>query len=102
MLSYTYLSFEGGHDSLWELGGQLRKPMRAEAAAGGRPFWIGGEVAFSRLNTVIDVPDNAFDLSAGTNGFSVTALAGLPPPPPPPPLPPAGGVFPSPAVATAL
>jgi hypothetical protein len=77
MLSYTYLSFDGGHDSLWELGGQIRKPL-SSATAGGRPLWIGGEAALSRLNTVVDVPDGQFDLSNGTNGFSLTALAGVP------------------------
>jgi len=51
MLSYTYLSFDGGHDSLWELGGQVRKPI-ASGAEGGRAFWLGAEGALSYLNTV--------------------------------------------------
>ena len=73
MFSYTYLDFEGGHDSLWELGGQIRKPVEGVA---GRPFWLGAEAAVAHLNTVVDI--GLYDYSTSTNGVSLTALAGLP------------------------
>ena len=72
MASYTYLSFEGGHDSLWELGGQLRKPF----SAGERSLWFGGEAAFSHLRTTIDFDEMSF--TGSTNGWSLTALIGAP------------------------
>jgi hypothetical protein len=74
MASYTYLSFDGGHDTLWELGGQLRKPL----GTSGRSLWLGAEAAGSYLNTVIDAGGEAGEYSDGTTGFSLTALAGLP------------------------
>ncbi len=78
MASYTYLSFDGGHDSLWELGGQLRKPLSAGSAST-QGLWIGVEGALSYLNTVIDGVDGLIDSdSDGTTGFSATALAGMP------------------------
>jgi hypothetical protein len=71
MFSYTYLDFDGGHDGLWEFGGQIRKPM---ASGGARPFWLGGEAAVSHLTTSVDALGTSF--SSSTNGFSLTALAG--------------------------
>lgn len=72
MASYTYLSFDGGNDQLWEFGAQLRKPLGNEAQSP----WIGGEAAFSRLNTSIDGAGDASDSS--TNGYSFTAMIGKP------------------------
>jgi hypothetical protein len=72
MASFTYLDFEGGHDSLWELGGQIRKPIE-----GPRPFWLGAEAALSHLRTYIDI-GGGYTYDQGTTGFSLTALAGLP------------------------
>ena len=69
---YTYLSFDGGHDGLWELGGQLRKPMGDTA----RPFWVGGEATISHLRTSFEF--DGTDFSSSTNGFSATALIGMP------------------------
>ena len=74
MASYTYLSFEGGHDALMEFGGQLRKSL-SSGAAGARAFWIGGEFAISRLSTSIDDFET---LNYDTNGWSLTGLVGLP------------------------
>jgi hypothetical protein len=67
----------GGHDSLWELGAQIRKPV----STGGEraSLWIGAEGALSYLNTVLDPIDGMIDsYSEGTTGFSATALAGMP------------------------
>lgn len=72
MASYTYLSFDGGHDSLWEFGGQLRKPFSAAE----RSLWFGGEAAFSILRTTIDFDGNSS--TGSTNGWSLTALVGSP------------------------
>lgn len=69
MVSYTYLSFEGGNDQLWEFGGQLRKPLGGE-----RPLWLGGEATFSHLRTNFDMTS----FSGSTNGWSLTAMVGMP------------------------
>jgi hypothetical protein len=70
MASYTYLSFDGGHDSLWEFGGQVRKPF----GAGELPMWFGGEAAFSHLRTIVDFGGSSF--TGTTNGYSFTAMLG--------------------------
>jgi hypothetical protein len=68
----TYLSFEGGRDDLFELGGQIRRQM-SPGASGIAGFWFGGEVAVAKLRTSIDdIP------STSTNGWALTALAGFP------------------------
>ena len=71
-VGYTYLSFEGGHDGLWEFGGQLRKPLGDEA----RPFWVGGEATISHLRTSFESFGTTF--TSSSNGFSLTALVGMP------------------------
>ena len=68
MGSATYLDWDGGYDLLWELGGQLRKPVSASG------FWVGGEAAVSRLTTSVDDSD----FSASNGGWSLTAIAGVP------------------------
>ncbi|MEP7346314.1 MAG: hypothetical protein ABI877_13675 [Gemmatimonadaceae bacterium] len=67
MASVTYLSFDGGHDELYELGGQIRKSL--PAASG---LWIGAEAAVATLRTKGDT------FSESTNGWSLTALVGAP------------------------
>jgi hypothetical protein len=70
MVGYTYLSFDGGNNQLFEFGPQLRFPMgQAE-----RPFWVGGEATVSLVRT-------KFDGAPGTstnNGWTITGLAGMP------------------------
>ena len=73
MVSYTYLTFDGGHDALYELGGQLRWRPTAERKNGG--LWIGGEVAAARLSTSIN---GAVGNNTGSNGWSLTGLVGTP------------------------
>lgn len=70
-LGYTYLSFDGGNDQLFEIGGQVRKPMGSAT-----PFWIGGELTLSRLRTSIDFGGSSSTFN--TNGWSLTALGGIP------------------------
>ncbi len=70
MASYTYLSFDGGHDSLWELGGQLRKPI----GTGELPMWIGGEAALSQVRWTVDFGGSSF--TGSENGYSFTVLLG--------------------------
>ena len=72
MASYSYLSFDGGHDDRFELGGQVRQTTSL-VPMGSRRLWVGGEAAFAVLRTNVD----GFD-SQSTNGWSTTALAGLP------------------------
>lgn len=72
MASYTYLKFDGGHDDRFEFGGQLRKALGQSATS--RGFWIGAEAAFAVLRSHIDNVAN----TESTNGFSATALAGVP------------------------
>jgi hypothetical protein len=70
MASYTYLSFDGGHDGLWELGAQLRKPIGASAL----PMWVGGEAALSQLRWKVDSGGQSF--TGSENGYSFTMLLG--------------------------
>lgn len=72
MASYTYLSFDGGNDQLFEFGGQVRQPFQA----GERPLWFGGEATFSHLRTSIDVSE--FSSSSTSNGWSLTGMIGAP------------------------
>jgi hypothetical protein len=73
MGSVTYLSFDGGYDLLWELGGQIRSQL-ASPLLGGRLSWIGAEAAGSHLVTHIEGLEETSD----ANGFSLTALIGTP------------------------
>lgn len=70
LASYTYLSFDGGNDQLFEFGAQVRKPLGTDA----RALWIGGEGTYSRLETSFDGGGASF----GTNGWSAGALLGKP------------------------
>lgn len=71
MASYSYLKFDGGHDDRFEFGGQIRKALGQTASS--RGFWIGAQPAFAILRTHVDnVPTES------TNGWSLTALAGVP------------------------
>jgi hypothetical protein len=67
MASYTLLTFDGGRDDLFEIGGQIRYPLSS--------FWVGGEVAASRLRTSFD---NDLLPTSSNNGWSVTGLIGVP------------------------
>ena len=69
---YTYLSFDGGHDGLWEVGGQVRKSVDT----GTRSIWFGGEATFSHLRTTFDYGEGS--VTSSTNGYSFTALIGTP------------------------
>jgi hypothetical protein len=71
-VSYSYLSFDGGHDALYEVGGQLRWRPRPQQKNGG--LWVGGEVAAARLSTSIDGALN----NTSNNGWSLTGLIGAP------------------------
>jgi hypothetical protein len=70
MASYTYLSFDDGHDSLWEFGGQLRKPIGASAL----PLWVGGEAALSHVRWIVDSGGSSF--TGSENGYSFTLMLG--------------------------
>jgi len=72
MASYSYLKFDGGHDDRFEFGGQLRKALGQSATS--RGFWLGAEAAYALLREHIDNVDG----SDNTNGFSATAMAGVP------------------------
>ena len=70
--AYTYLSFSGGHDDLFEFGAQVRRTLSPEAKGPGK-LWLGGEANFSVLRSKIsNFP------SSSTTGWSVNALAGVP------------------------
>ena len=66
MASYSYLNFDGGHDDRFEFGGQARKALSS--------FWVGAEAAIAVLRTHIDNVDDTDNY----NGWSATALAGVP------------------------
>jgi hypothetical protein len=69
-VSFTYLSFDGGHDELYEIGGQIRKPLNTA-----NKLWVGGELMLAKLRTEVDDYD---DFSESTNGWSLNALLGMP------------------------
>ena len=73
MGSYSYLKFDGGHDDRFELGGQVRRVLSPRKNGSGG-VWIGGEAAGAVLRTSID----NFSSTQSTNGWSATALAGVP------------------------
>lgn len=70
MVSYTYFSFDGGHDDRFEAGGQVRKSM---SGMGSRGFWLGAEAAYALFRTHIDNVD-----TQNTNGWSVAGMLGVP------------------------
>lgn len=71
---YTYLSFDGGHDGLWEAGAQVR---RSTALLGpDRDAWIGAEGTLSVLRTRYSF--NGMDVTESATGLSATALFGVP------------------------
>lgn len=74
-VGYTYLSFDGGHDDLWEVGAQIRNPTSI-FGDGRSGFWLGAEATFSHLRTVEDFAGES--TTYGTDGFSFTGLAGAP------------------------
>lgn len=75
MLSYTYLSFDGGSDALYELGGQLRWRPTPSKKNGG--LWLGGEAAAARLSTSFS--GGGFNgASSSANGWALTGLVGAP------------------------
>ena len=71
MVSYTYLSFDGGSDGLFEAGGQIRQRVTPAAGSG---FWVGGEAAVATLRTSLD----GYNETSSSSGWSLTALAGVP------------------------
>ena len=73
MVSYTYLSFDGGHDNRYEAGGQIRKPLSPRVNGSGG-FWIGLEAGVAVLSEQLD---GGVDAGSST-GPSITALAGIP------------------------
>lgn len=75
MVSYTYLSFDGGHDALYELGGQGRWRLNPARKNGG--LWLGGEAAISRLTTSID-GGGSLNYDNSANGWALTGLVGAP------------------------
>lgn len=72
MASYAYMKFDGGHDDRFEFGGQLRKALGQSATS--RGFWLGAEAAYALLREHLDNIDG----TANENGFSATAMAGMP------------------------
>jgi hypothetical protein len=66
---FTYLSFDGGWDGLYEIGAQVRKPVQPSG------LWIGGEAMLSHLRTSID---GFSEFNSSTNGFSISVLGGVP------------------------
>jgi len=71
VVSLGYLKWDGGHDELYEVGGQIRRPL-ARPGSGSPGVWLGGEATFSVLREV----GSGFSESA--NGWSLSALAGIP------------------------
>jgi hypothetical protein len=67
MVGYNYLSFDGGHDNIYQAGAQVRRSLVD------KPLWFGGEVAYNRFTSSIDESEYEED---PWNGFSVGGLFG--------------------------
>lgn len=76
VLGYTYLSYDGGHESLWEVGAQVRKPTSLFGDRGDRQPWLGGEATFSLLRDSYSF--DGMDFSESNGGVSGTVLVGAP------------------------
>ncbi len=75
MVAYTYLSFDGGSDAIYEVGGQLRWRPTPEKKHGG--LWIGGEAAAARLSTSFS-GSGGNNANSSVNGCALTGLVGAP------------------------
>jgi hypothetical protein len=71
VVSLGYLKWDGGHDELYEVGGQVRRPL-ARPGSGSTGVWLGGEATFSVLREV------SSNFSESATGWSLSALAGIP------------------------
>lgn len=71
-VGYTYLSFDGGKDELFEYGAQLRRPVQ-RTASGETRLWVGAEAVLATLRT----SGSGFP-SYSTSGWALSAMAGLP------------------------
>jgi hypothetical protein len=71
VVSVGYMKWDGGHDELYEVGGQVRQRL-TRPGSGSLGLWLGGEATFSVLREV------GSGWSASTNGWSLSALAGVP------------------------
>lgn len=71
VLSYGYLKWDGGHDELFEVGGQIRQPL-ARPGSGSTRVWLGAGASFAVLREV------GSGFSESTSGWSLDALAGMP------------------------
>ena len=71
-VGYTYLSFDGGRDELFEYGAQLRRPLQ-RAASGEPRLWVGAEAVLATLRT----SGSGFP-SYSTSGWALSAMAGVP------------------------
>ena len=70
MGSFTYLTYDGGHENRFEFGGQVRYAIRE--ANGPTKFWIGAEAAYAILKDSYTGGSDSYD------GPSATALFGFP------------------------
>ena len=71
LLGYSRISFKGGggHNNIWQFGGQFRHSLSKEPARG---FWIGGELSY--LSIVSKSDGSSIDPKAPA--FTIGALAG--------------------------
>ena len=67
LLGYNYLNYDGGHDNIYQLGGQLRRSVVDS------PLWYGGEFAYDRFTSSTD--GATFD-EPSWNGFNLGGLIG--------------------------
>jgi hypothetical protein len=71
VLGYTYLSFDGGRDEIYEYGAQVRRPVTRDAN-GDTKLWLGVEAALASLKT------SGTGYSFNTSGWTLSAMAGVP------------------------
>jgi hypothetical protein len=66
-VSYTWLTYEGGHDQLVEFGAQVRRPLGDQ-----KGWWIGGEGVGAWLR------ESFGSFSSNDMGWAATGLFGKP------------------------
>ncbi|MCF8228652.1 MAG: hypothetical protein K9G58_03445 [Bacteroidales bacterium] len=72
LLSYARLSFDGGHDNMYQIGGQFRHYHDSFDKGG---LWYGGEMAYVRFTSIYD--ESLFvDSNPRAGGFALGGLAG--------------------------
>lgn len=72
LLSYSRLSFDGGHDNMYQFGGQFRHYHNSFSDGG---LWYGGEASYVRFTSVYN-NDEWYNEKPRAGGFAMGGLVG--------------------------